>query len=121
MLLNSLRQPPRNRAGSSPLLSLTAPAAATTFTMASASSNLDSQPFERLYSHLIARADRALEFVRACKEQVKHRSGGKNGMVSWIGRFLDDIVASKRAANRQKDKESSPRLLSFREWLRKNK
>jgi hypothetical protein len=32
---------------------------------------------------------------------------------------LDDIVGSKQAANRQKDKESLPRLLSFREWLRK--
>jgi len=34
---------------------------------------------------------------------------------------IDDIVASKQAANRQKDKESLPRLLSFREWLRRNK
>jgi hypothetical protein len=34
---------------------------------------------------------------------------------------IDDIVGSKQAANRQKDKESLPRLLSFREWLRKNK
>jgi hypothetical protein len=33
---------------------------------------------------------------------------------------IDDIVGSKQAANRQKDKESLPRLLSFREWLRKN-
>jgi hypothetical protein len=32
---------------------------------------------------------------------------------------LDDIVGSKQAANRQKDKESLPRLISFREWLRK--
>jgi len=31
---------------------------------------------------------------------------------------IDDIVGSKQAANRQKDKESLPRLLSFREWLR---
>ena len=34
---------------------------------------------------------------------------------------IDDIVGSKQAANRQKDKESLPRLLSFREWLKKNK
>jgi hypothetical protein len=34
---------------------------------------------------------------------------------------IDDIVKSKQAANRQKDKESLPRLLSFREWLKKNK
>ncbi len=33
---------------------------------------------------------------------------------------LDDIIASKQAANRQKDRESLSRLLSFREWLRKN-
>ena len=32
---------------------------------------------------------------------------------------IDDIVGSKQAANRQKDKESLPRLLSFREWLKK--
>jgi hypothetical protein len=31
---------------------------------------------------------------------------------------LDDIVRSKQAANRQKDRESLPRLLSFREWFR---
>jgi hypothetical protein len=31
---------------------------------------------------------------------------------------IDDIVGSKQAANRQKDKESLPRLLSFREWLK---
>jgi hypothetical protein len=34
---------------------------------------------------------------------------------------IDDIVRSKQAANRQKDKESLPRLLSFREWLKKTK
>jgi hypothetical protein len=34
---------------------------------------------------------------------------------------IDDIVRSKQAANRQKDKESLPRLLSFREWLKKNR
>jgi hypothetical protein len=32
---------------------------------------------------------------------------------------IDDIVASRRAANRQKDKESLPRLLSFRDWLKR--
>jgi hypothetical protein len=31
---------------------------------------------------------------------------------------MDDIIGSKQAANRQKDRESLPRLLSFREWLR---
>ena len=31
---------------------------------------------------------------------------------------IDDIIASKQAANRQKDKESLPRLLSFRDWLK---
>jgi hypothetical protein len=32
---------------------------------------------------------------------------------------IDDIIASKAAANRQKDRESLPRLRSFREyWLR---
>jgi hypothetical protein len=34
---------------------------------------------------------------------------------------IDDIVGSKRAANRQKDRESLPRLLSFREWLMKQR
>jgi hypothetical protein len=32
---------------------------------------------------------------------------------------LDDIVGSKQAANRQKDRESLPRLLSFRDWMKK--
>ena len=31
---------------------------------------------------------------------------------------IDDIIASKQAANRQKDKERLPRLLSFRAWLK---
>jgi hypothetical protein len=31
---------------------------------------------------------------------------------------IDDILKSKQAANRQKDKESLPRLLSFRDWLK---
>jgi hypothetical protein len=31
---------------------------------------------------------------------------------------IDDIVGSKQAANRQKDRESLRRLLSFREWLK---
>jgi hypothetical protein len=31
---------------------------------------------------------------------------------------IDDIVSSKRAANRQKDKESLPRLISFGNWLK---
>jgi len=34
---------------------------------------------------------------------------------------IDDIVGSKQTANRQKDKESLPRLVSFREWLRKHR
>jgi hypothetical protein len=34
---------------------------------------------------------------------------------------IDDIVGSKQAANRQKDRESLPRLLSFRDWLKKHK
>lgn len=32
---------------------------------------------------------------------------------------IDDIVGSKQAANRQKDRESLPRLLSFKEWLKR--
>ncbi len=34
---------------------------------------------------------------------------------------IDDIIASKQAANRLKDNESLPRLLSFREWLKSRK
>jgi hypothetical protein len=30
---------------------------------------------------------------------------------------LDDIIASKTASNRQKDRESLPRLRAFRQWL----
>jgi hypothetical protein len=32
---------------------------------------------------------------------------------------IDDIVQSKKATNRQKDRESLPRLLKFRDWLKK--
>jgi hypothetical protein len=31
---------------------------------------------------------------------------------------IDDIIQSKRAANRQRDREALPRLLRFREWLK---
>ena len=31
---------------------------------------------------------------------------------------IDDIVRSKQAANRQRDRESLPRLQSFREWFK---
>lgn len=34
---------------------------------------------------------------------------------------LDDIIASKRATNRQKDRESLPRLEAFRAWLRQRR
>jgi hypothetical protein len=34
---------------------------------------------------------------------------------------IDDIVASKQATNRVKDRESLPRLRSFREWLKKQR
>ena len=34
---------------------------------------------------------------------------------------IDDIVASKQATNRAKDRESMPRLLSFREWLKRQR
>lgn len=31
---------------------------------------------------------------------------------------IDDIIASKQAANRAKDQESLPRLIAFREYLK---
>lgn len=35
---------------------------------------------------------------------------------------IDDIIASKQAANRQKDRESLKRLRSFREfWIRRSR
>jgi hypothetical protein len=34
---------------------------------------------------------------------------------------IEDIIRSKQATNRQKDKESLPRLISFRDWLKKQK
>jgi hypothetical protein len=34
---------------------------------------------------------------------------------------LDDIIGSKRAANRRRDREALPRLMSFKKWLEKNK
>lgn len=32
---------------------------------------------------------------------------------------IDDIIQSKQAANRLRDRESLPRLRKFRDWLRK--
>ncbi|HEY2380994.1 MAG TPA: hypothetical protein VGK48_07405 [Terriglobia bacterium] len=34
---------------------------------------------------------------------------------------IDDIIRSKQAANRTKDRESLPRLEAFRDWLRMNR
>ena len=34
---------------------------------------------------------------------------------------IDDIIASKEAANRVRDRESLPRLRAFREWLKGNR
>lgn len=34
---------------------------------------------------------------------------------------IDAIIQSKEAANRQRDRESLPRLLLFREWLEKQR
>ena len=34
---------------------------------------------------------------------------------------LDDIIKSKTATNRQKDRESLPRLISFRDWYERNR
>jgi hypothetical protein len=34
---------------------------------------------------------------------------------------IDDIILSRQAANRKKDKESLPRLLSFRDWLKQQR
>jgi hypothetical protein len=34
---------------------------------------------------------------------------------------IDDIIESKRAANRARDRESLPRLLRFREWLKQQR
>lgn len=34
---------------------------------------------------------------------------------------IDDIIASKEAANRARDRESLPRLRAFRDWLRAKK
>jgi hypothetical protein len=34
---------------------------------------------------------------------------------------LDDIIASKTAANRQRDRESLPRLRAFRDYWLKNR
>jgi hypothetical protein len=34
---------------------------------------------------------------------------------------IDDIIRSKQAANRQKDRESLPRMLKFRDWLKERR
>lgn len=59
---------------------------------------------------LIFAPDGIESFDDAWKRHVE-----KNGMP--IANF-DDIIGSKQAANRQRDRESLPRLLSFREWLK---
>lgn len=33
---------------------------------------------------------------------------------------IDDIISSKKAANRRRDREALPRLVSFKKWLEKN-
>ena len=46
---------------------------------------------------------------------------GKSGaiLLGFPVCHIDDIIASKAAANRQRDRESLPRLRSFREyWMR---
>ena len=49
----------------------------------------------------------------------------KRNSVMVDGRFpvasIDDIIRSKRAANRPKDRESLPRLEAFAEYLRRNR
>ena len=52
--------------------------------------------------------------------EVAHVEPGIQELIRQSQRNIDDIVGSKQAANRQKDKESLPRLLSFREWLKRN-
>jgi hypothetical protein len=59
---------------------------------------------------LIFAPDGIESFDDAWKRHVK-----QNGMPVAN---IDDIIGSKQAANRQRDRESLPRLLSFREWLR---
>ena len=34
---------------------------------------------------------------------------------------IDDIIRSKKATNRQKDRESLPRMLKFRDWLKEQR
>lgn len=48
--------------------------------------------------------------------EAKNRSLIIDGKFPVAG--LDDIIASKRAANRAKDRESLPRLEAFRDYLR---
>jgi len=48
--------------------------------------------------------------------QVRYLFLGKSGAILLC--HIDEIIASKAATNRQKDRESLPRLRSFREyWL----
>jgi hypothetical protein len=51
---------------------------------------------------------------------VRYLFIGKSGMMLWgFPDTTDDIIASKAAANRIKDREVLPRLRAFREyWLR---
>ncbi len=66
--------------------------------------------------------------------QIRYLFIGKSGAIfedAWRRRVevegfpvchIDDIIASKVASNRQKDRESLPRLRSFREyWVKSRK
>ena len=63
---------------------------------------------------------RQAQEIRGCFQRhgIRYLFIGKSGAILLGFPDIDDIIASKAATNRQKDRESLPRLRSFREyWL----
>jgi hypothetical protein len=63
---------------------------------------------------------RQAQEIRDCFQRhgIRYLFLGKSGaiLLGYPVCHIDDIIASKAATNRQKDRESLPRLRSFREY-----
>ena len=62
---------------------------------------------------------------RSFETMEDYRKWCEQNLPDWLEGFpvchLDDIIASKEATNRRKDRESLPRLRAFREyWMRRH-
>ena len=63
-------------------------------------------------------------YVIYAPDGIEHFAGAWSRHVDVEGFpvcHIDDIIASKEAANRVRDRESLPRLRAFRDWLRSSR